>query len=164
MFVFLCFSPEHFPQDRLPETLILLNNLVRVVGNVKQHLQLSQVEVLCRLVECLVTAIDLQKKGIDLDNKSALLEHENDPDENLSTPYQLTDIPKMLEFYKEQYALVYNFMNAKLSTIYLENCRDNEWNEELQAWTELLSLSLPEIFKELWHNKFIIKFKIRIHK
>jgi hypothetical protein len=109
--------------------LVLLNNLVRLVGNVTHNLKLSQVEVLCRLVECLITAIDLQKKGIDIEHKSAVLKHENEPDENLSTPYQLTDIPEMSPLFNEQLELVEKFMNAKVL------CRMSyaEWNLELQV-------------------------------
>ena len=107
--------------------MVLLNNLVRLVGNVTHNLKLSQVEVLCRLVECLITAIDLQKKGIDIEHKSAVLKHENEPDENLSTPYQLTDIPEMSPLFNEQLELVEKFMNAKLSKSYAE------WNLELQV-------------------------------
>ncbi|CAB4015366.1 zinc finger 3 homolog [Paramuricea clavata] len=149
---------KEFRSERLQETLVLLNNLVRLVGNVTQYLKLSQVEVLCRLVECLITAIDLQKKGIDIEYKSTLLEHENDPGENLSTPYQLADIPEMSPLFKEQLALVEKFMNARLSKSFAE------WNLELLAWTELLSLSAPEIFYKPWHSKFITKFQSRIRK
>ena len=100
---------------------------MRLVGNVTHNLKLSQVEVLCRLVECLITAIDLQKKGIDIEHKSAVLKHENEPDENLSTPYQLRDIPEMSPLFNEQLELVEKFMNAKLSKSYAE------WNLELQV-------------------------------
>ncbi|CAB4005504.1 Hypothetical predicted protein, partial [Paramuricea clavata] len=157
-------SPSKCPKYRLPETLILLNSLVRLAVNLTHYLELSQVEVLCRLVECLVTAIDLQKRGIDLENDSVVSERENDSDENLSTPYQLTDISKMSSFFNEQFAAVDDFMNKKLSAVYLEYCRASEWNQELRAWTELLSLSAPEIFKKPWKDKFITKFKSRIHK
>jgi hypothetical protein len=132
MYVFLYFSPEKFPKVRLPETLILLSNLVHLGLNVKYHLELGQVEVLCRLVECLITAIDLQKKGIDIEHKSAVLKHENDADENLSTPYQLTDIPEMSQFFKEQFASVEDFMNTRLS-VSLQYNGATEWNQELQV-------------------------------
>jgi hypothetical protein len=133
MYFLLCFSPAKFPKDRLPETLILLNSLVRLAVNLKHYLELSQIEVLCRLVECLITAIDLQKRGIDLENDSVASERESDPDENLSTPYQLTDIPEMSSFFKEQVASVGDFVNMKLSAVYIENCRASEWNQELRV-------------------------------
>ncbi len=89
------FQPQRLPKEQLPETLVLLTNFLRLVQNVKQHLKLNQVEVLCCLVECLISAIVIQKKGIDLQS-----ECENDPDENLSTPYQLTDIPEMAKTFQ----------------------------------------------------------------
>ncbi len=123
----MCFSPKEFPKHQVGETLVLLDTLVRLAENIKQHLEFSQVEVLCRLVECLITAIDHQQKGIDLENKFAALEHENNPDEKLSTPYKWTDIPEMLPFFNKQLALVESFMKAKLS-YYIA-----EWNLELQV-------------------------------
>ena len=103
--------------------MVLLDTLVRLAENIKQYLELSQVEVLCRLVECLITAIDVQKKGIDL----VALEHGNNPDEKLSTPYKWTDIPAMLPFFKKQLAFVESFMKARLSY------NIAEWNLELQV-------------------------------
>ncbi len=94
----------------------------------KRHVKLNQVGIFCRVMECLITAIDLQKKGIDLENKFAALEHEKDPDENPSSPYQWTDIPEMLPFFKKQLALVESFMMSKLNSYHLV-----DWNLELQV-------------------------------
>ena len=132
VFVFLhCFSPKQFPKERLQETLVLLNNLVYLVQTEKQNLKLNQVEVLCRLVECLITAIVLQKKGIDLQDESAALGNENDRNDNLSTSFKLKDIPKeMSSLLKEQRGFVHNFMLDKLP-LGLENITFTDWDREL---------------------------------
>ena len=137
--VFLhCFSPQQFPKERLQETLVLLKNLVYLVMDVKQHLKLNQVEVLCRLVECLITIIVLQKKGIDLEDEFA---NENGSDENLSTPLQLADIPnEMSSLFEKQCEFVENFINTKLSS-FLENSDVTDWNQELQVCT----VEIPEL-------------------
>ncbi|CAB4038281.1 Hypothetical predicted protein, partial [Paramuricea clavata] len=123
---------EDFPKGRLRETLVLLNNLVLLVQNVKQHLRLNQVKILCRLVECLITTIVLQKKGIDLQDEPSVLENENDRDKNLSTSFQLTDIPKeMSSHLQSQKAFVEGFIDARLS-LGLEYSKDTEWDQELQ--------------------------------
>ena len=127
------FSPEQFPKEQLQETLVLLNNLVLLVQNVKQHLELNQVEILCRLVECLITTIVLQKKGIDFPDEPVVLEHENDRDVHLSTSFQLTDIPKeMASFLKTQSGFVDDFLGKKLPGS-LTYCKETEWDRELQV-------------------------------
>ncbi|CAB4044068.1 Hypothetical predicted protein, partial [Paramuricea clavata] len=123
-----CLSPKEFPKERLPETLVLLNNLVYLVENVKQHLKLSDVEVLCRLFECLITAMVLQKNGIDLQEESAV----EDPDKNLSTPFQLKDIPdKMLSIVQKQFRLVEGFIDTRLAVRPVEYNNVTTWNQEL---------------------------------
>ena len=109
------------------ETLVLLDTFVRLAENIKQCLKLRHVKVFCRLTECLITTIDLQKKGVDLESNFAELEHENDPKEKISTTYQLTDIPKMLPFFKKQLVLVESFMKSKLPYLIAE------WDLELQV-------------------------------
>ena len=89
--------------------MVLLDTLARLAENMKRHVKLNQVGIFCRVMECLITAIDLQKKGIDLENKFAALEHEKDPDEN-------------------QLALVESFMMSKLNSYHLV-----DWNLELQV-------------------------------
>ena len=79
-------------------------------------------------MECLTVTIDLQMKGIELE-KSALLEHENDHDENLSKQYQLSDIGKMLSYFEEVLSLVDNFMSERLSVAFYER----SWDTELQV-------------------------------
>ena len=104
-----------------------------LVQYVKQHLELRQVQVLCHLVECLITAIILQKNGIDLQDESAVLGSEIDPDENLSTSFQFTDIPhEMLSLFKNQCGLVEKFFETKLP-VHLGYSRITPWNEELQV-------------------------------
>ena len=128
-----CFSAEQFPKEQLQETLVLLHNLVSLVQNVKQHLKLNQVEILCRLVECLITTIVLQKKGIDFPDEPVVLEHEHDREVHLSTSFQLTDIPKeMASFLKKQSGFVDDFLGRRLPGN-LTNCKDTEWNQELQV-------------------------------
>ena len=62
------FSPEKFSKEGLPDTMVLLSNLVHLAYDVKQHLEFCEVEILCRLVECLTTAITQQQKGINLED------------------------------------------------------------------------------------------------
>ena len=113
MFVLHCFSPKEFPKERLQETLVLLDNLMYLVYDVKQHLKLGQVEVLCRLVECSISTIVLQKKGIDLQDDPAALQHEIDP--NLFTPIQLTEIPEeMSSLLRKQCLYVDGFIDMRL--------------------------------------------------
>ncbi len=103
-----------------------------LVQTVKQHLKLNQVEVLCRLVECLITAIVLQKKGIDLQDESAALGNENDRNDNLSTSFKLKDIPKeMSSLLKDQSGFVHKFMSDRL--LWLEKITFEEWDQELQV-------------------------------
>ena len=120
-------SPKKFVNDRLQETSILLDTFVSLCANIKPHLKLYQVEVLCRLMECLTITIDLQMKGIDLEK--SMLEHENDHDKNLSKQYQLSDIGKMLSFFEDVLSLVDDFMNKRLSAAFYER----SWDTELQV-------------------------------
>lgn len=110
--------------------MVLLDNFVVLVENVKQHLKLNEVHVLCHLVECLIAGIVLQKNGIDLQDES---ETENRPHDSISTPFESTnDIPKeMLTLLKKQNGLVDNFMNTRLS--YLEYSTVADWHKELQV-------------------------------
>ena len=88
---------------------------MELVQNVEQHLHLYQVHLLCRLTECLVTTIVLQKKGIDIEEESAALGNDNEPDDNLSTYFQLSDIPKEMLFYLETHRkLVDDFIDIRL--------------------------------------------------
>ena len=98
----------------------------------KQHLKLNQVDVFCHLVECSITGIVLQKKGIDLQDES---ENRNGPEDSISMPFESTDgIPKeMLLSLKKQSGLVDNFINRKLYSLYLERSTDAEWFKELQV-------------------------------
>ena len=124
------FSPLKYPRERHPETMILLNNFAVLVENVKQHLKLNQVHVLCHLVECLITGIVLQKKGIDLQDES---ETESKSHDGIYTPFESTnDIPKeMLALLKKQSGLVDNFITRKLNN--LEYSAVAEWHKELQV-------------------------------
>ena len=49
-----CFSSERYPKEGLPEAMVLLDNFVLLVANLK-HLELGQVEVICHVVECSIT-------------------------------------------------------------------------------------------------------------
>ena len=101
----------------------------------KQYLKLNQVGILCRLVECLTTTIVLQKKGIDFEHERAALGNENEPDENLSTSFHLTDIPnEMSSSLKTQVKLVDDFIDARLHRRRSPEYSDaTEWEEELQV-------------------------------
>ena len=55
--------------------MVLLDNFVLLVENLKHHLDLNQVEVICRAVECSITIVVLQRKANDLQDESA---HEDD--------------------------------------------------------------------------------------
>ena len=126
----MCSSPVRYPKDRQPETMVLLKNFVFLVENVKQHLKLNQVDVLCHLVECLVTGIVLQKKGIDLQDES---ENRNGADESVTEPSESTDdFPKeMITLQEKQSEKVDYFIRANLKI--LEYSSDAEWRQELQV-------------------------------
>ena len=103
--------------------------MVHLVQAVKQHLRLNQVEVLCRLVECSMTAIEHQKK-IDLEGQSAELDL-NDPSRAVSC--EKPDILKeMLHLWKNQFQFVVDFMLGKVGR-QIECIVDSEWEEELQV-------------------------------
>ena len=114
----------------MPETLVLLNNLKYLVYNLKSYLKLDGVEILCRLVECSITVIILQKSGSYLQD-----EFEQDHSEEKPPVYfQLTDIPdKVLSLYKDLYGHVTAFVETKLPVRSLEYCNNHEWDKELQV-------------------------------
>ena len=69
--------------------------------------------------------IDRQMKGTDI---------ENDQDENLSKPYQLSDIGNMLPVFTDMLSVVDNFMQIKLSpVVFFERSGATERNQELQV-------------------------------
>ena len=110
--------------------MVLLKNFVFLVENVKQHLKLNQVDVLCHLVECLLTGIVLQKKGIDLQDES---ENRNGADESVTELSESTDdFPKeMITLQEKQSEKVDYFIRANLKI--LEYSSDAEWRQELQV-------------------------------
>jgi hypothetical protein len=122
-----CSRPKEFPKERQPETLIFLANIVRLVQNVKRNFKLKQVVILRRLVECLITAIDIQKKRIDLQ-----IESNTDPDDGRPSSYQLADIPEMSNFFKQLFKEVESFTDEKLA-FSLQHKSASEWNQELQV-------------------------------
>ena len=98
---------------------------MNLVQNVKQHLKINQVQVLCRLVECLITVIVLQKKGIDLQDKS-VVENENNPKN--SSSFKLEEIPgKMSHLLRKQRGLVDNFIDTKLTA----TIKNTNWDQVL---------------------------------
>lgn len=127
-----CFSPVQYPRERQPETMVLLNNLVAVVENVKQCLKLNQVDVLCHLVECFITSIVLQMKGNDLQDECGNKNSAHDRNSMLS--FEPTNgIPKqMSSLRKKQNVFVNVFLITNLSSN-LEGSRDAEWHQELQV-------------------------------
>ena len=110
--------------------MVLLNNFVVLGENMKHHLKLNHVHVLCHLVECLIAGIVLQKKGIDLQDES---ETGNEPHDSMSVPFEsINDIPKeMFLLFKKQITLVDNFISWKLN--YLHDSSVAEWHKELQV-------------------------------
>jgi hypothetical protein len=126
-----CFSPKDFPKERVEESLVLINNLVYLVQNMKQHLKIDQVQVLCRLVECLTTVIVLQTKGIDIQDKSEELATEINPDKEISTTFDAKDIPEeMSSLLKKQCGFVDAFVSSKIHGS-IQSCSNSEWDKEL---------------------------------
>ena len=100
--------------------MVLLNNLVLLAEILKHYLKLNQVEVLCHLMECLITAIVLQKKGIDIEDESG--------DEDC-----LDDLPEeMSSVLKKLSGCVTGFIEVKLFRP-LEGITDTGWHKELQV-------------------------------
>ena len=129
-FCFFC-SPVQYPKERQPETMVLLNNFVVLVENVRQNLKLNQVDILCHLVDCLITGIVLQMKGIGLQDESGNGSSSHD---SISMPFEsLGDIPKeMSSLCKKQSELVDKFLTKNLRSP-LKYSRKEEWDEELQV-------------------------------
>ena len=118
----------------MEETLVLLNNLVYLVQNVKQYLKIHQVQVFCRLVECLISGIVLQKEGIDYQDQSTILKNSREINPNEKTPanFELKDIPKeMSSLLKKQCGFVDDFIATKLRGCSIRNCSTSEWDREL---------------------------------
>lgn len=109
------FSSQKFPRLDPSKTLVFLENLVQLVGILVHHLDVGKVEILCYLVECLVTAIATQ---IDNEENSAL---------------KWAEIPKeMSSFFKQQRDLVEKFIDSKLS-FHLGYSQIIPWEQELQV-------------------------------
>ena len=49
--------------------MVLLNNFEFLVENLKQHIKLDQVQLLCVVVECFINAVVLQQKGIEIQDE-----------------------------------------------------------------------------------------------
>ena len=114
------FRPEHYPKERLPETMVLLDNLGLLAEILNGYLKLHQVEVLCHLVECLVTAMVLQIKGIDVEDES-------------SNEVDLDNLPKQMStVFKKLDGSVAGFVEKKLFQS-LEHSTDEQWHMELQV-------------------------------
>ena len=102
-----------------------------LVENVKQNLKLNQVDILCHLVECLITGIVLQMKGIGFQDESR---NGNSSHDSISMPFEsLDDIPKeMSSLRKKQSELVDKFLTQNLR-YFLKDSSKNEWHVELQV-------------------------------
>ena len=123
---------------RLQETLVILDALVRISVNLTHHLDLCAVEVFCRVMECLITAIHFQMKRIDFENKSAASK-QNDPVKNLPKAYQSKGYTEMESFFKELLSSVEKFVKEKLSEF--DRVRSaTKWNEEF--WVTVLTYIL----------------------
>jgi hypothetical protein len=155
-----CFRPENFPEERLKETLVLLDNLVYLVQILKSCLQLTHIQVLCRIVECLITAILLQLKETDLE---ATPENENKQDEKTFTSFQLRDIPeKMLTQFKKLCELVEKFLDEKLP-VHLGYSRITPWKNELLVSSQNLLRFTLEI-RFIHYINDIIRFYVSIKR
>ncbi len=105
-----------------------------LVEIVKENLKFSELEIPCRLVECFITAAVLQKRGIDHQDETEVLESENDPEGNFSTSFQLLDIPeKILSLWNKQLRLVEDFVNMKLGVRPIQYTTAPSWIEELRV-------------------------------
>ena len=128
----------------MKETLVFLENLVYLVHDVKQHLRISQVKVLCRMVKCLVTAVVHQMKAIDLEyeSTSAVIRNKNDPKTKIPTSFDYKDIPKeMASLFKKQMDIVDKFIQDRLP-FSIENCQISAWEQELQVIASLLKFTI----------------------
>ena len=115
-----CCRPEQCLKERLPETMVLLNNLVFLAQILKNYLELNQIEVLCHLMECSITAIVPQKRGIDIQEESGNVDDLDDlPEEMSSVIKRLSDS-------------VASFVECKLSQS-LENSTEARWHKEVQV-------------------------------
>ena len=110
--------------------MVLLDNLIFLVRNVKPWLDLHEVVVLCRLVECLITAIVLQKNGIDFQDKSAT----ENTQKNNSIPFELKEIPKeLLSRLNDQRRYVKEFIKGKVAFHDAKYITRTQWSKELQV-------------------------------
>lgn len=123
----MCFRPAKFPKERQQETLVLLENFVVIMKNLKQYLKFNGVALLCRLAECSITLISLQMKGMHIPDGSE--------ESAFPEPFALTDIPeKMSSLWKEQCEFVYKFLDDKLSGMVKQGSGDcAKWGKELQV-------------------------------
>ena len=71
--------------------MVLLDNFVLLVENLKHHLDLDQVEVICRVVECSITIVVLQRKANDLQDESAHKEDLGNSPEEMSVFERLSE-------------------------------------------------------------------------
>ena len=100
--------------------MVLLDNLGFLAEILKCYLKLDQVEVLCHLMECLVTAIVRQIKGIAVEDES-------------SNEVDLDNLPKEIStVFKKLDGCVAGFVEKKAFQS-LEYSTDERWHRELQV-------------------------------
>lgn len=68
--------------------MVLLDNFVLLVENLKQHPELNQVEVICRVVECSITIVVLQRKANDRQDESANEDDLGDNPDEMSAVFE----------------------------------------------------------------------------
>ena len=124
--------------------MVLLDNLGLLGEILKDCLKLEQVEVLCHLMECLVTAIVRQIKGIDVEDES-------------SNEVDLDNLPKeMSTVFKKLDGCVAGFVEKKLFQS-LEHSPDEQWHRELQvimSASRTVSRERPK--KERYNDKILV--------
>ena len=100
--------------------MVLLNNFILLVDNLKEHVKLDQIEIICNLVECSVTVAALQKKEIHLQDESGNEDDRGDIPEELSSVFErLSESVANVIKWKPRYRC--------------ENKKDAQWHQELQV-------------------------------
>ena len=97
--------------------MVLLNNFVLLVDNLKQHVKLDQMDIICHVVECSITVSVLQKKGIHLQDKSGNEDDRGDISEEISSVFErLSESVANVIKWKPRY-----------------RDKDTRWHQELQV-------------------------------
>ena len=111
--------------------MILLKNLGYLVDILKWNLHISEIEVLCRLVECSVTLIALRREEMGFKEESTPSAFNDGPDTRQLC--QWDEIPEEVSsLFTKQCESVKEFMKIKLPAIIGCN-QEIPWHQELQV-------------------------------